>query len=57
MDFLTPLGVGGLWLGYFLWQLGRYPVLPRHDVNQEAAARFRQLDAEEVAREHEVQHG
>ena len=30
MDFLAPLGIGGLWLAYFIWQLKAYPVLPRH---------------------------
>jgi len=57
MDFLTPLGIGGLWLAYFLWQLKRYPVLPRHDLNQQEADRLRQHDVEEAAREEAIRHG
>src|SRR5262249_49070342 len=41
MDFLTPFGVGGIWLAYFLWQLKRSPVLPRHDSNQASAIHLR----------------
>jgi hypothetical protein len=54
MDFLTPLGLGGLWLSYFLWQLKRRPVLPLHDPNRESAAHLRRSDEEEAAREREV---
>jgi hypothetical protein len=57
MDFLTPLGLGGLWLAYFLWQLPQEVLLPRHDVNQEAAQHFHRHDQEEAARGREVQHG
>ena len=31
MDLAAPIGVGGLWLATFLWQLGRRPLLPVHD--------------------------
>jgi hypothetical protein len=47
MDFLTPLGVGGLWLAYFLWQLQRSPLLPRHDPNEQTALHYRRLDVEQ----------
>jgi hypothetical protein len=57
MDFLTPLAVGGLWLAYFLWQLTRFPVLPRHDANQQAAIHYHELDLEQLAREQELHHG
>jgi hypothetical protein len=57
MDFLTPFGVGGLWLAYFLWQLKRAPLLPRHDPSRESAAHLRQLDVEEAARREEIHHG
>jgi hypothetical protein len=57
MDFLTPFGVGGIWLAYFLWQLKRSPVLPRHDLNQASAVHLHRLDLEEAAREEEVHHG
>ena len=30
LDFLAPLGIGGLWLGTFLWWLRRRPLLPLH---------------------------
>jgi len=28
MDFVTPIGVGGIWLASFLWMLRRAPLLP-----------------------------
>jgi hypothetical protein len=57
MDFLTPLGVGGIWLAYFLWQLKQRPVLPQHDVGREEAVHLRDIDVERAAREEAVQHG
>ncbi|HWZ54847.1 MAG TPA: hypothetical protein VNZ63_02185 [Verrucomicrobiae bacterium] len=38
MDVALPLGMGGIWLGYFLWQLQRMPILPVHDPRMEGAA-------------------
>ena len=54
---VTPLAVGGLWLAFFLWQLGRQPILPSHDANREAAVHFHLLDLEQQARSAEVGHG
>jgi hypothetical protein len=31
MDFLAPIGIGGLWLGAFLFQLQKWPLLPVRD--------------------------
>jgi hypothetical protein len=31
MDLLAPIGIGGLWLAVFLWQLGKRPLLPMND--------------------------
>jgi hypothetical protein len=31
MDFLAPIGVGGIWLAVFLSQLGKRPLLPMKD--------------------------
>ncbi len=31
MDVAAPVGIGGIWLAAFIWQLGRYPLLPLHD--------------------------
>jgi hypothetical protein len=31
MDVLAPIGIGGVWLGVFLWQLKDRPLLPLHD--------------------------
>ena len=56
MDFLTPLGVGGLWLAYFLYQLKQAPILPLHDLNRESALRLRRLDEEEHQEEQEAAH-
>jgi hypothetical protein len=38
MDVALPLSMGGIWLGYFLWQLQRMPILPVHDPRMEGAA-------------------
>jgi len=57
MDFLTPLGIGGLWLAYFLWQLKRCPVLPLHDLSREEAVHLRQRALEEAARQEAIRHG
>jgi hypothetical protein len=57
MDFLTPLGLGGLWVPYFLWQLTRAPLLPAHDANREGAIHLRYLDEEQAVREAELRHG
>ena len=54
--FLTPLAVGGLWLAFFLWNLGRLPLLPSHDANREAAVHFHLLDLEQAARGEEAGH-
>ncbi len=31
MDFLAPIGLGGIWLAFFLWQLQTRPLLPIGD--------------------------
>jgi hypothetical protein len=54
MDFVMPLGIGGIWLACFLWQLQRYPLLPAHDYNLAAALRLRSLDEEEARQEREL---
>ncbi len=35
MDVALPLGMGGIWFAYFLWQLQRMPLLPVHDPRME----------------------
>jgi hypothetical protein len=35
MDVALPLGLGGIWFAYFLWQLGQMPILPVHDPRME----------------------
>jgi hypothetical protein len=37
MDLLAPVGVGGIWLAAFLWQLGRRPLLPVNDPEMQQA--------------------
>jgi hypothetical protein len=37
MDFLVPLGIGGLWLAMFLFQLKKWPLLPLRDPHLEQA--------------------
>ncbi len=31
MDIVAPIGVGGVWIAFFLWQLSSRPLLPLHD--------------------------
>lgn len=57
MDFLMPLGLGGLWFAYFFWELGRRPLLPAHDPNQRQALHLRHIDEEDEAREEAMSHG
>ncbi len=38
MDVALPLGMGGVWFAYFLWQIERMPILPVHDPRMEGAA-------------------
>jgi hypothetical protein len=35
MNVVLPLGLGGIWFAYFLWQLQRMPILPVHDPRME----------------------
>lgn len=40
MNIALPLGFGGIWFAYFIWQLRRMPILPVHDQRlQEIGAR------------------
>ncbi|HZT81603.1 MAG TPA: hypothetical protein VFA26_15360 [Gemmataceae bacterium] len=57
MDFLMPLGVGGIWFAFFLRVLKSRPLVARHDVNQPSAVRLRRMDAEAAEREAAISHG
>lgn len=35
MNVALPLGLGGIWFAFFLWQLQRMPLLPVHDPRME----------------------
>ncbi len=56
VDFLPPLGIGGVWLATFLWQLGRAPLLPSHDANEKSAGHLRRQDEESAALEELLHH-
>lgn len=57
MDFLAPVGIGGLWGACLLWVLRSRPLLPRYDaVNYPRAFLLHELDEEENAREQELAH-
>jgi hypothetical protein len=45
MVVLLPLGIGGIWFGYFTWQLQQMPLLPVNDPRMEGVP------------EHAVEHG
>ena len=51
MEFVTPFGVGGVWLAWFLDRLRRQPVLPPNDLNRESALHLRNMDEEDFERE------
>jgi hypothetical protein len=38
MNVALPLGMGGIWFSYFLWQLQRMPILPVHDPRMQEIA-------------------
>jgi len=38
LDLAAAIGVGGLWLAAFVWQLKSRPIVPRHDPRLRAAA-------------------
>jgi hypothetical protein len=37
LDFCALIGIGGLWVGTFFWQLKKWPMLPQHDPRFEGA--------------------
>lgn len=51
MDFLMPIGLGGLWLAYYLYELKRFPLVALHDFNQHHVGHLRHRDEEEVMRQ------
>lgn len=56
LDVVAPLGVGGLWLAFFLRQLQRLPLLARNDPQRENALSLRHRTVHEL-REGAVPHG
>jgi hypothetical protein len=57
MDFVMPIGLGGVWLSCFLWQLGRDGVLPQADFNQNEAVRLRDEHQRQLVAEEALAHG
>jgi hypothetical protein len=51
MDFLMPIGLGGIWFAFYLYQLKRFPLVALHDFNQHHVGHLRYRDEEEVMRE------
>jgi hypothetical protein len=37
LDFAAPIGVGGLWVAYFIWRLKAAPLLPQNDPGMQFA--------------------
>jgi hypothetical protein len=31
LDFVAPIGIGGIWIAAFIWMLKRQPILALHD--------------------------
>ena len=57
MDFLTPIGIGGIWLWCFLRELKRRPLLARRSEDRAEAVHLRRLDEEAAARPQGVPNG
>lgn len=57
MDFLMPVGIGGIWFAYFFWQIMRRPLLAQHDINYEHTVELRRTDEEALEREVAIGHG
>jgi hypothetical protein len=36
-DFFAVIGIGGIWVGTYIWQLKKMPLLPLHDPRFEGA--------------------
>jgi hypothetical protein len=36
MDVVSPIAIGGLWLAFFTWQLGRRSLIPINDPQYES---------------------
>jgi hypothetical protein len=57
MAILLSLGLGGIWVACLLWQLGRRPLLPACDFNQNEALRLRAKHDREQLQEEALAHG
>jgi hypothetical protein len=40
LDFLLPVGMGAMWLAFYLWKLKSYPLLPEHDPSFAGAPQY-----------------
>jgi hypothetical protein len=40
LDLLLPLGIGGIWLAFYIWKLKSYPLLPLHDPDFPGVAQY-----------------
>ena len=56
MDVVAPLGLGGIWLAYFVSRLRGWPLLPLHDFNQAGAVHLRRSGEEEAEWEEMLAH-
>jgi hypothetical protein len=57
MNFIMPLGLGGIWFAFFLWQLKQQSLVGPLDANRVHALYLHEEDLEEEAREAAVIHG
>jgi hypothetical protein len=49
MGLPLVIGLGGVWLAFFLWRLERRPLMARYDYNQNEALRLKRKELEEYA--------
>jgi hypothetical protein len=45
MDIIAPIGIGGLWLAFFTWQLGKRALIPINDPQFESVMQQQHLSA------------
>ncbi len=57
MSLVAPLGLGGLWLAYFLIRARHTPLLPNNDPNEAKALDVRDAELREIHWEESLVHG
>ena len=54
LDFVIPIGMGEIWIGVFVWQLQKRPLLPLHDPRLAEILSRQQVERSEIPRSGEA---